>query len=169
VRGAGLTILPSPLEGVSDGAWTTFADRMRTQAFGAVSPSNAIGAWALKPRRLADLGLVAGLSYIKDPKDPAAQRNIFVGEFIPPRTTRSFQHDPKDQYIAFSNSMKDYHQRMQSGDIPSPDGGVPAGMTVAGALSILHRGGPAALQKWNDLNTRFEDTQRLYSDVNGIF
>jgi hypothetical protein len=166
VRGAGLTILPSPLEGVSDGAWTTFADRMRTQAFGAVSPSNAIGAWAIKPRRLADLGLVMNLQQMRDQR---TNRMIWTGQFMAPLTAKGFLADPKVQYNVLSKSMADYVEKLRSGAIPKPDGGRPDGLTFSGILAILHRCGPSGLKNWNDPAKRFEDTEKLVSKVNGVF
>ncbi len=157
-------VLPSPLPDVSDEAWTKFADQMRTAKMGAVSKSNALGAWELKPRRLADLGLVMSLSYTKDPK---TNRLIWTGDFIPPLSAKKFLNDPMLQYKTLVKSMVDYANKLCSGEIALPDGGIPEDMSASGALAILHRAGPNGLKAWN--TDRFESTNNLYSRVNGIF
>jgi len=158
-------VVKSELPKVSDEAWTRFALAMRTAQPGAVSKSNALGMFEMKPRRLADLDLVINLSCSRS-KDG---RVIWVGEFIPPLTAKMFLTDPNLQYVTFVKSMKNYVDGLRSGTIPKPDGGKPAGASLSGVLAILHRAGPKGLKNWNDESSRFEETETLYDKVNGIF
>ncbi len=157
--------LKSEIPGVSDEAWTTFAKALKTASPSAVSASNAFGMFELKPRRLEDLGLVTNTTCTRSPTG----RMVWVGEFVPPMTLKSFLGSPKLQYRAFAASMKNYVDRLRNGSIPRPDGGKPDGMTLSGALAILHRCGPSGLKTWNDESKRFEDTKALYENANGVF
>jgi hypothetical protein len=159
--------LTSPFPNISDEAWTRFAIAMRTEEHpGTVSPSNALGMFAIKTKRLADLGLVRNTKATRDPK---TNRMIWVAEFVPPMTSQKFLSNPKLQYDVFVKSMKDYVDKLKNNEIPQPAGGRPAGMTLSGVLAILHRAGPGGIASWNDTNKRFEDTVKLYSKANGIF
>lgn len=157
--------LKSEIPGVPDEAWTKFTKALKTASPSAVSASNAFGMFELKPRRLEDLGLVTNTSCTRSPTG----RMVWVGEFVAPMTLKSFLGSPKLQYRAFAASMKNYVDRLRNGSIPRPDGGKPDGMTLSGALAILHRCGPSGLKTWNDESKRFEDTKSLYSNANGVF
>lgn len=157
------TALNSELPGVSSEAWTKFARAMRTAQRGAVSASNGIGGWELKPRRLADLGLMKNTSCVRS----ATGRMVWVGEFVSPLTLKDFLANTKLQYQAFSASMRKYLAGLRNGSIAKPDGGTPAGITLSGVLAILHRCGPNGLKSWN--TKQFPDTAALYESANGIF
>lgn len=156
--------LQSPLPGVSDEAWTKFCRVMQTQGAGDVSASNALGLFALKPRRLADLGIVRQVSSVRAPNG----RMVWTGEFIRPMTSDKFLKDSVAQYNAFVRSMKDYAGRIKSGDIPQPEGGA-SGITLSGALAILHRAGPGGLKHWNKEGERFPETVALFEKANRVF
>jgi hypothetical protein len=159
-------VLPSPLHEVSGEDWTRFVLTMRTADTGSVSPSNALGASELKPRRLADLDMVMNLSSTRDQK---SGRMVWIGEFVPPLSSEFFLSSPRIQYGAFCKSMKAYADGMKDGEIPEPDGGCPRDMTLSGALAVLHRCGPSGIRTWNDEERRFPETVALFDDVNGIF
>ncbi len=161
----GQATLDSPIEGVSDEAWTEFACAMRTAQPTAVSASNALGAWEIKPRRLADLGLMKELHRTRAPTG----RMVWVGEPIAPFTIRGFLEDLPMQYRTFAESMRRYVAGLRDGSIPRPDGGRPAGMSLSGILGILHRCGPSGLKSWNDPEKQFNDTRELYDRANGVF
>jgi len=158
-------VIKSELPNVSDAAWTRFALAMKTSAVGAVSDSNSLGMFEMRPRRLADLDLVINLSCTRS-KDG---RVIWVGEFIPPLSAKLFLTNPEIQYQTFVKSMKNYVDGLRSGSIPKPDGGKPEGVTLSGVLAILHRAGPNGLKNWNDESTRFENTVKLFEKANEIF
>jgi len=164
-------VVKSELPKVSDEAWTRFALAMKTAAVGAVSKSNALGMYELKPRRLADLDLVMNLSTMRTAPtaDCPKGRVIWIGDFVPPLSAKMFLTDPNLQYVTFVKSMKNYVDGLRSGTIPKPEGGKPAGASLSGVLAILHRAGPKGLAKWNDESSRFEDTENLYTATNGIF
>jgi hypothetical protein len=157
--------LKSELPGVSDKAWTKFACAMKTAPTGAVSKSNEIGMYAMKPRRLADLDLVMNIETTRSPDG----RMVWVGDFVPPMTAAKFLRDPRAQYDAFAKSMRQYLDGMKRGTISTPEGGRPKEMSLSGALGVLHRAGPNGMKKWNDESSRFEDTKKLFALVNGIF
>ena len=48
-------LIKSEVNGVSDEQWTEFVKAMRTAQTGAVSASNQLGAFEMRPRRLEDL------------------------------------------------------------------------------------------------------------------
>lgn len=156
--------LESELDGVDDEAWTEFVLAMKTQEPSAVSASNEYGMFALKPRRLADLGLVKNLSNARSGK-----RMVWVGDWVPPLTEKLFLATPRLQYKAFAASMQRYATGIADGSITMPDGGRPEDMTLSGALAILHRAGPSGLKTWGDEAKRFPATIDLYAKVNGTF
>lgn len=156
-------VVPSLIEGVSDQAWTEFVMAMRTAQPGAVSASNALGMFELKPRRLADLGLVRNVALTRSPTN----RMAWVGEFVAPLTQKKFLGSPEVQYRAFAESMRRYVDGLTDGTVPSESR--PEDMTLSGALAILHRCGPNGLKSWANEDKRFPDTIALYDKVNGIF
>jgi hypothetical protein len=151
--------LPSPLPGVSADAWTRFVLDMRAQAPGAVSPSNAIGMFAMMPLRLIDLGFAKNARRMRS---PASGRVVTAVEFISPMTEERFTGSPALQYATFVKSMTDYDRKLKT---PDKSGG----MTRSGALAVLHRSGPKGLKSWSDPKKRFPATEELYRRVNGIF
>lgn len=158
-------VLKSEIPNVSDEAWTRFVFAVKTAQPSAVSASNALGMFELKARRLADLGLVENIKRARSPLG----RLMWVGEFVSPLTQREFLSKPAIQYQAFVDSIKAYIENLRTESIPKPDGGFPLGMSLSGALAVLHRGGPNGLKSWNDEENRFEDTVSLYERANGIF
>lgn len=157
-------VLKSEIDGVSDEAWTEFARALKTAEPGAVSASNALGMFELRPRRLADLGIMRNVSMVRSP----TKRMVWVGEFVK-GTQKQFLASPKAQYEAFAKSMGLYVDGLRDGSIARPDGGVPDGMTLSGVLGILHRCGPSGLKNWNDEDKRFDETIALFQRTNGIF
>lgn len=146
--------LKSPLDGVSDAQWSKFCRLMATQKVGDVSESNALGMFAMRPRRLADLGYIESTATVRTPKG----RQVFVGDFKPPLTAKKFLANAMEQYRAFVRSVKDHWTRLKGGKIKKPDW-----MSDSGALAALHRGGPPALEK------RMSDTAALVERVDGVF
>lgn len=148
--------LPSPLEGVDDAAWTEFVRRMRVQGVGDVSRSNAVGMFAIMPRRLVDLGLA---SHLKRGKLRGG-RTAYAAAFVPPLTSREFLGSPARQYDAFARSMVDYAGQLRGVDL--------CGSTLSGALAVLHRAGPRGMEALarGDL---FPDTDVLRRRVEGLF
>ena len=155
VRGDLPFVLGSPLSGVSDEDWTCFALLVRSAPVRAVSAANAIGMFEITPRRLADLGLMTNLESARAPSG----RTVYVGEFVKPWSLGRFLSNPKAQYAAFTQSMKDYFARLPAV--------MPAGLSRSGALAVLHRVGPQGLETWCE--RRFPNTEAFVEKVNGIF
>lgn len=158
-------VLKSEIPNVSNEAWTNFVLAMKTAQPTAVSASNSLGMFEMKVRRLVDLGLVRNAKRTRSPSG----RLMWLGEFVPPLTEREFLNKPSKQYEVFINSTKSYISGLVDGSVNKPDGGFPVGMTLSGALSILHRCGPTGLKGWNDPSDRFSDTVALYEQTNGLF
>lgn len=153
-----LAPLESPFRhgGISDEQWTAFVRASMTAPTSAVSASNALGAFELKPRRLADLGLVCNLRQTRSKK---SGRTIWVGTFVAPLTTEHFLKNLAMQFRAFSASMSNYANRITQGEIE-----IPQGASLSGALAILHRAGVAGLK-----GVRMSHTTAAFERANGIF
>jgi hypothetical protein len=95
-------------------------------------------------------------------------RLAFDGEFVLPMTRRKFLENAGVQYRVFAVSIGRYVDGLRTGAVPQPDE-APEGMTLSGALAILHRVGPNGLVKWADESARFSDTNDLYLRTNGLF
>lgn len=159
-------VLKSEIPGVTDEQWTRFAITMKTASSNNISASNALGAWEIRPRRLADLGIMKNISTTRSPSG----RMVWIGEFVKPLTQKKFLADIKKQYQVFADSMKKYVVMVRSGEIKKPETWDPKGPTTAsGILAILHRAGPSGLENWCDETKRFPDTVALVGKVNGIF
>lgn len=146
--------LQSEIENVDDADWTDFVLAMKTQEPGAVSASNEMGMFGMKPRRLADLGLMRNLKGVRSPTD----RMVWIGEWVPPFSEAKFLASPALQYQAFSESMRRYVAGIE----------VPEEMSLSGALAILHRCGPNGLRSWSG-GERFPSTVALFERANDIF
>jgi hypothetical protein len=155
---------PSEIPGVSDQEWTAFVRVMKVADLGAVGDSNELGMFALRPRRLGDFGIMKGL---KLTRLPSSKRMAWTGDFEN-TTQKKFLKDAKAQYDAFTRSMRDYVTHVFDGSI-LPEGQIPDGATLSGALAILHRCGPSGLKTWGDESRRFADTITLFEKANGIF
>lgn len=154
-------ILNSAIPGISDEAWTKFVRACATAQVSDVSPSNALGMFEMMPRRLADINYVEGLARKKGKSD----RTVWVARFIAPMTSAKFLSSPDEQYIAFAKSMRDYAEKLVSGEISLPKD---EEMSLSGALAVLHRGGPSGLKTW-DCGERFSATVDAYKRCKDIF
>jgi hypothetical protein len=158
-------VLQSPIPEVTDEGWTQFAVAMKTQDPTVVSASNGLGMFDMKPRRLADLGLMKIIGSTRSP----ARRMAWLGEWVSPLTQDKFLATPNLQYRAFAASMKRYVGGLRDGSVPLPDGGLPPEMTLSGVLALLHRCGPNGLKTWSDAGKRFPATIALFEATNGLF
>lgn len=151
--------LRSPLKGVADAAWTAFVRACATQELGTVSSSNGYGYFEMKPRRLADLGLMSDLRstirYIGD-----KEHRVWEGDFVAPLTADLFLGNPIVQFNAFATSIEKYDAILA--DEPSPPD-----LSRSGQLAILHRAGPGGLRSWT--KHQFPSTVELVQRANGIF
>lgn len=150
--------LPSPIVGVDDAQWSQFVAGMVVQEPEAVSDSNEVGMFAMKPRRLGDLGFVKRLA-----RDKKGGRAVWVGAFVAPLTPEKFLRDPELQYHVFAKSMKDYAKKIESGEIERPPG-----VSLSGSLAVLHKAGPMGLKSWSQ-GERFPSTEKSYERVAGVF
>lgn len=157
-------LLKSEIADVPDEAWTAFVREMKVADPAAVSETGEMGMFAMKPRRLADLGLMHAVRSAPSPNRKLA----WVGEFVKPLTHKKFLASPKDQYDAFVKSMTKYAVALTKGEVALPEDGLPPDVTLSGALALLHRGGPRALVNFCD-GERFPATEELFMRTNGLF
>jgi hypothetical protein len=148
----------SPLPGVTDAQWFRLTAALEVQPIGAVSDSGGLGAYDIRPRRLVELKLATKLRYVQAPSG----RWIHVCSFVPPMTGERFLSDLSVQSDVLSRSISVYYSALMGGELTRPS----EECSVAGALSILHRGGTGALKAFPDL---FDDTRSLYSAAKEIF
>ncbi len=151
--------LDSELPDVSDEEWTQFVRGMATEPLASVSPYNALGMFALTPRRLTDLGLLTKLKRVRTP----AGKMVWAAMFTPPMSADTFLRDPEAQYVASAGSCQEYDAGMRHGTLEREPS-----MSRSGALAILHRAGPAGLKTWAE-GKRFPSTEAAYDSVAGIF
>jgi hypothetical protein len=156
-------LLPSPLEGVDDEAWTRWVSVMRVADAGTVSDTSKLGLFGFKMQRLADLGLVENVSPTNARK---TGHMAWTGDWKEPLTQEAFLTNQKIQYMTLVNSTRLYAMALASGDIALPDDGE---LTLSGALALLHKCGPRGLEQWADESTRRPTTVKLLEATNGLF
>ena len=153
-------VLKSELEGVSDDAWTRFVRAMKTQGPAAISASNAFGMFEMRPKRLEDLGLMTELSSSRSPTG----RMVWTGKWVAPVSEKVFLENPRVQYKVWITSIKLYVD-----SIYTENEDLPSGISLSGALAILHRCGPRGLINWGDTENRFPETIDLVERTNNVF
>lgn len=151
--------LASPLPGVSAEAWERFYRLLAVQPDNAVSRSGGLGSYDLRPRRLVEIGIGCNLRSIRTDRRGA---RVYVCDFVAPLTREKFLSNPVTQYCALSRSMVAYHRALAEGDIARPEG-----LSLAGALALLHVGGRGGLKAWPD--NLFPKTHALLERVRGVF
>lgn len=154
-------VLKSELPGVSNEAYTHFVFVMKVAALGAVSPSNGLGMFDMRYKRLADLGIVENPRY---KRDVITNRSVQIADWVAPLTREGFLKSASVQYKVFVASMGKYFLDLRDRRLV-----LPQGVTASGALAILHRGGPGALTKWSEPDQQFESTRELFAHANGVF
>ena len=150
--------LPSPLSGIASAEWSNFVNALVTQRLGDVSASNGLGWFEMRPRRLADLGIMSNLRRVSN----KVNRQVYEGDFVLPLTMRKFLENPVIQYNTLVKSVID-HFDTHVNELKLPDD-----VSRSGALAILHRAGPGGLKTWST-GKRFDDTISLFNRSNGIF
>lgn len=141
--------LKSPLEGVPLSSWLRLVAALEVQPMGAVS-YRGFGSYDLTPLRLADLGIVT----------LGRGRAVTICRFVLPWTKEAFLADPRAQLDALGQSLRRYQDDLAAGRIHRPKG-----VSLAGALALLHCG-PGALSAWPNL---FPRTRTVYERAQGAF
>lgn len=116
-----------------------------TRDFDSVDESGALGAFAMRPERLA--------------------------EVAPRLSVQRFLASPLAQFNALAESTRRYRQMLAAVALPRP-AAAPRGrgkitMTLSGALALSHRLGDGALEKWEEARNR--GTIALFELANGLF
>ena len=146
--------LKSPLPGVDDMTWTRFVLSMKVARTGSVSASGSLGMFELRPRRLADLGVL---------KNVHPDSGRWVGDFIQPVTQKGFLSSPKMQYQVFVASMREYTKTL------SQAAKTAKAASLSGILSIVHRAGYSGVKKFLENGELFPETKALFDKVNWLF
>ena len=156
------TIAPSPIDGISDEAWTKFVKRMGTGKVSDMSP-RGVGIFGMTIRRLVDLGAL---------KDPRKENGVWTADFAVPKET--LLSNSKLQYTLFSRSMQGYAKAIMSGDMAKAIGSNIEGQqaSLSGLLGVASQAGMLGLGKWiadDPPRKKFQTTITIYNHVNGIF
>lgn len=152
-----MMLLESPIESVSNQAWTEFVRVMITAPIGAVSASNCLGAFAMPPRRLKELGMLENLARTKSKR---SKRTIWATSSAHDQDrAMEFLKSLSLQFRLFTKSMKEYASKIEKDELK-----LPRDSTLSGALALLHRAGVAGLE-----GERFPATQAAWEHANGIF
>ena len=146
---------PMTLVGVSYETWRCFAAAMEVQPVSAVSSTGGLGAYAIQPRRLVELGGATRLRY--EGEDGCVQ----VCDFVAPMTRERFLSDLRHQYGVFARSIMLYDQQLERGELVRPEGA-----TRAETLAALHIAGRGVLKDWANM---FERTRLRCNAVREIF
>jgi hypothetical protein len=159
-------VLPSELPGVSDEAWTAWVLAMKVAEPTTTANNGALGMWAMKPRRLADLGFMTNVS-----AEPQRKNGLLKwdGEWTAPLTKDAFLSSPSIQYRILTASTKLYADGIADGSIVCPDEIGDEGVTLSGALALLQKFGPHGLERWTDVEDRKPQTIELFKHANGLF
>ncbi len=134
----GSTLLRAQLLGVSDESWQQFIHALtigtdgNPRSFGARTTAGGYGCFDLRPRRLADLGLMRRIRV-----DNSSGRCFTVGDFVLPMTETKFLLSPLAQYNTLLESLRRYDK------LPTM-----LGISRSGSLALRHRLGPNAATKW---------------------
>lgn len=149
--------LASPFPDVAnDAQWYAFVAAMTVQGVTDTAPSGGLGMFALQPRRLAELGLMDPASVRRERRPDGGWREL--GAFVAPWSGGFYLDEQRE---ALGRSAVAYQR-----DIAAARIRVPHGVSLAGALAILHRGRLGALQAFPRL---LSDTRELYDRSKGCF
>ncbi len=157
------TLLRSELDDVADDEWTQWVTAMKVADPTTVADNGALGMFAMKPRRLEDLGLMTNVA----PSTRKKGAMGWQGEWIAPMTQDAFLGNASIQYRVLAASTKLYADAIAAGDLVAPD--CDEEITLSGALALLHRCGPRGLEQWADATKRLPATLELFQRTNGVF
>lgn len=153
---SGTSARASPLPGVPREGWERLARALEVQGVGEVDESGGLGAYALRPRRLVELGLATGLRTERSPGGRQRHRC----RLLPP-LDRQLLMDPVLQRSALAMSLRLHLRDLAAGRLRRPEG-----LDIPAALAVLHRGGRGALEGWPEA---FDDTKALARRARGAF
>lgn len=148
--------IPSPLLYATASQWSNFVRALVVQEL-RDDTTAGFGLFALRPRRLEDLGIMTNLRRVGEDENG---RPLWDGDFILPLTRDRFLMSYLAQYNALVKSVVAHAANATK---------LPKNMTTSGALAILHHaGGPWGLKSWVKGNRR-KDTAELFDRTNGLF
>lgn len=156
----------TPPFGATPDAWEAFLDALSTSEDGRkrsfTETREGYGAFGILPKRLVDLKIAAAVRC----KAGIALSAVFRPTRLAPTAAlaeRAFLMSPDAQRRVLLVSLALYDKNvLQANELLLPEG-----MTRSGALALLHRLGPRALEKWAAYQS--PSTRALYERCNGLF
>lgn len=155
-------VLPSPLSGVSEDAWTKYVLAWKTGKLNTVTAGMALGLWQTGMRLLQDVGMVKNVKLV-----PVNGKQVWKGEFVPPLTLDIFLSDASVQYEAFKRAtVRDanylrskYASKMKADNI-----------TLSGLLAVARYAGLKGSELWlTKPEERKAATTAIYEKFKGYF
>ena len=147
------TAAKSPLVSATPAQWKRFLLIMGTKPIRSKSESGGMGSFDIRPRRLGELGVMKDLH--------RGEGGKWTGTFAAPYSEASFNVS-QAQVEIFEKSMAKYEIEIREGRLAKP-----TGVSMSGALAILHCGGEGALSSWPA--KAFKNTRETFNRANGIF
>lgn len=154
--------LPSPIQGVSDDAWTGFVRKMKVGNPEDIDDKGNVGMFGMTVRRLTDLGIF---------KDPKKVGGVWNANWQVPK--QQLLSSPNLQYKLFEKSMLGHVGFIKN----KLDKGIGIQIqgkksTLSGLLAVAHRAGAEGMKNWvssPEQQAKFPGTTALYLSMNGIF
>jgi len=161
-------VFQSPLDGVTDEAWTKFVKRSRSARPSTVSAKYQLGMFAMTARDLADAGFMTTAQ-----KQDEDGHSVWMGEWAPGKSLDEFIASPQQQYDAFMALTK-LHATVIGKQKVSIIGEEIEGQkaTLSGLLAVAKKAGLGGLASWVKSakeRSTFKDTTERYQQLNGIF
>ena len=151
---------PSHMPGVPQDAWEKYVAASRVQGTGDTSPKGRLGAFAMDPRRLEDMGLVVSARKTKDGS------GAWECEWADGLTGDDFLGNLPLQYATFVRSTKAMAPKVSRHVGTVVDG---QKCSLSGLLGVGHVAGEGAVDGWVDGAKRFPATTLKFKATNGIF
>ena len=172
-EGVGSPLVTSPWPDVSDDQWERFLVAMARARVSSVSPSYGLGLFHYDARQLERLGLVDNVrAGVPEPiGDYAGDREVWVGDWVPPNDAEQFLSDGTYQIEVFSSDMATRRGYIESLDaIGEMIAGKPA--TLSGLLAVAKYAGDEGLVSWLSNpaeREQYPHTTAAYQRTTGIF
>ena len=158
--------LESPIDGVSDAAWTEFVARWRGQRRQrTVTDDGRLGAFAFTSRELSDVG------FMSEPRK--GTRGVWLGTWAPGLDLSGFLGDARQQYHALVDLTKQ-HVAVISDNYAACIGFMIDGhpVSLSGLLAGARKAGISGLRYWVEDEAdrrRHAETTDLIRRFSGIF
>ena len=154
----------SPLDNVSDEAWTSFVKVSKKGGSDTITPAYNLGLFHFTQGVLASCGIVSDIV-----RKDYNGRQVSMGEWVPPYSLELFQKSPSLQYkifAAISADNAELVEKMIGKEIEI--NGEKYIASLSGLLAVSRKAGLGGLEKWFK-GDRMDYTSRMFVEVNGLF